>query len=279
MRRLWGWDFLAVAALLSAVYWILATDLAWPVWALVLLNLALLIFAALPLTFKVQDRLVGYYLKKRRPEAAIRLSRRIEKGSRRIRRANAARIDLSFAYILKEAYELALKALERVNKAHLPPKTRAVYHNNLAYCLARLGKDGRRAQSAIEEALRLLDHGIFHFTRGLLALNREDFQKAARSMKTSFDMEPADRGDPHFTAERAYEYGRALEGCNREDEARAQFELAEVCGKELTSKYADLAREKLLSLGRLSNTNSVEGTLAIKTAPDTANHEPAGDIR
>lgn len=152
--------------------------------------------------------------------------------------STAARLDLGSLYLRRHQYEQASREFEQV----LAKRPRdAMAANNLAWCLAEMGKDldgaKRRAEQAVQlapEAASALD------TLGWICCKRKEYGEAAKNLARSLELRP-ESPTTH------YHLAVALAAQGKTAEAKAS--LSRAFDSKIPFPEADTARTLLKQLG------------------------------
>lgn len=151
-------------------------------------------------------------------------------------------VSLAACALAEEDPGAALERLERLDVARLGEATRAVWLNNRAYALARLGRDPERALADAAEAVELRpDVAGFRHTRGLALYQIGRLDEAIRDLEAVWARDVS--RSPLLEAERCFDLGLAWHQKGEVDYAADYFRRAERAAPEST--WARRARDRL----------------------------------
>jgi tetratricopeptide (TPR) repeat protein len=140
-----------------------------------------------------------------------------------------ASVDVSLAACALARFDHrgALALLEQVDVSSLSDAARAVWLNNRAYALSRLGESPEAALKDISEAIEMRPQVAgFRHTRGLALLALDRLDEAIRELDSVWRRHSLEEDSPLLEAERCFDLGMAWARKGETDYAADYFDRA-----------------------------------------------------
>lgn len=219
--------FVALALLAVGVASALYLDV--PIWAKVVIPVAVLAILHWPVTIATQERILEAYTERGLYDRALALALDIRESSPDRKTRQRASLNVAFVHMARGDYENALKNLRTIVVATEQAVFKAVVDGATGYCLAQLDRDLPEAERLVLSSLRAQpEEAIFVSFLALVRLKQGNFAEARQFLEKSFALDP-DPALPH-PGERAYMMALALEGLGERAKSREQLKIAERAG-------------------------------------------------
>ncbi len=217
----------ALSLLIAGIALALALDV--PIWAKVVIPIAVLAILHWPLTIAAQEKMLETYTERGHYARALELALAIRDSSPDRQSRQRAALNVAFVHMARGDYENALNNLRGIVTTSEHAALKAVVEGTTGYCLAQLGRDLPEAERLILASLQAQpEEAIFVTFLAIVRLRQGNFAEAEKLLEKSLALDP-DPKIPH-PGERAYLMALALEGQGEAAKAEAQLKMAEKAG-------------------------------------------------
>lgn len=250
MGRFFNREAALVALALLAVGIASALCLDVPIWAKVVIPIAVLAILHWPVTIATQEQILEAYTERGLYDRALALALDIRESSPDRKTRQRASLNVAFVHMARGDYESALRNLRAIVVVTEQAVFKAVVNASTGYCLAQLDRELSEAEQLIQSSLRAQpEEAIFVTFLALVRLKQGNFAEAKRLLDRSFALDP-DPKLPH-PGERAYMMALALEGLGEMASANEQLKIAECSCGLFGRKASEKLRLAVESDGRL----------------------------